>query len=469
MLFRSVQNFDTDVIVDSREEEADILCRRGTGVVIDAGARLVLTDRGTVPQPLGDIEVSLGESSYGATVWFVHPLHSLVVLRLEAPGEAGSLGVAATFEDRCLEPGDDVHLVSMDGRGQPVSLEVKVRATHLAEFPRHCPPRWRERNLEAVLLAEDPPGVSSGVLCDERGHVSALFTLAPAGEEGEAAGVAYGVPARAMLPTLEQARGAAETAAVPRTPSLELEFRHVGLRKLRQLPARLRPPAEWLAKLRSVGDAALQVVSISSRGPCDGAAVEGDLLVAVGGEAVATAQAVEAKLHASWKDALGKAAATEPFRVRLTLLTRGKPREVEVTVPVLGSDGVARLLCWHGLILQETPRAVRELGPVPSGVYISRTMLGSPGEADNVEGDFLVAVEGVATDSLDAVMQLSRSEQAAQPQAPGACRRHHIRVESADLRGHRFMTTLQPDPLFWPVFELSSGPDGRWSYVECSS
>ena len=41
----------------------DIVCLHGTGVIIDADVGLILTGKGTVPQRLADVEVSLkGES-----------------------------------------------------------------------------------------------------------------------------------------------------------------------------------------------------------------------------------------------------------------------------------------------------------------------------------------------------------------------------------------------------------------------
>merc|ERR1712032_1197412 len=99
----------------------------------------------------------------------------------------------------------------------------------------------------------------------------------------------------------------------------------------------------------------------------------------------------------------------EMAEVRLTLLRRGKEQEVDIMVPLLGCDGAKRILCWHGLMLQETPRRVREFGPVPAGVYISQTLLGSPSETENIEGEFLISVDGIPTPTLDAVVSLGQA------------------------------------------------------------
>ena len=59
----------------------------GVGIVIDADRGLILTDRGTVPQRLADIEVSLNGESRCASVWHMHPEHSIVVLIHDEPLE----------------------------------------------------------------------------------------------------------------------------------------------------------------------------------------------------------------------------------------------------------------------------------------------------------------------------------------------------------------------------------------------
>ena len=62
------------------DAEDDIVELHGVGIVIDADRGLILTDRGTVPQRLADIEVSLNGESRSASVWHMHPEHSIVVL-----------------------------------------------------------------------------------------------------------------------------------------------------------------------------------------------------------------------------------------------------------------------------------------------------------------------------------------------------------------------------------------------------
>jgi len=474
VLFRTVQNFALDVVGEN-EKGGDVIMRWGAGIVIDPEKGLVLTDRGTVPQRLADIEVSLGQVVRSASVLFLHPVHSFVVLKLDEPSEPvapARFGEAAVFEERIFEAGDDVQFLGVDASGQRFASQLKIQAVRLGDFPRQWPPRWCERNLEAVLFVEDPSGTSSGVLCDSVGRINALYTVVQFEDGGGPGRCGYGLPTHVVLPLLKHLSGPDWMTAMPVVPSLEMEYRLAELQKLRRLPPSIRPSAEWLKKLAAVGKSALQVVSITAKGPCDGLIGEGDVLVAVCGEVVVSVQAIEARLQQAVAEARAELA-DAPVQVKLTVLRRGKERNVSVTVPLLGSDGTTRLLSWHGLLLHETPRAVREFGPAPVGVYISQTFLGSPAEAEDIEGEFIVAVDGEPTPTLDALAATCQKSSlpAGTPVSSTLARRsgeqRHLRVESADVSGRRFMKTLVPDPLFWPTFEMSQDQHGAWSCFEC--
>jgi S1-C subfamily serine protease len=463
--FRTAVQFDTAIVEEEGESE-ETISRNGTGLVLDAQAGFVLTDRNTVPQPLGDIEVTLGDMSRGASVWFVHPLHSFVILRLDPDPSCKRFGEAASFEERNFEPGDEAEFIGYDSQGQHFQAHVKVQAVRLAEFP--LAKGWREKNLEAIFLTEDLQQASGGVLCDARGFVNAIYTTAQGVEDQQAVRFGFCLPTYLLNPILEHVAGLqGKTVPTPLVPSLEVEFAHAELQRLRRLPVRIRPPAAWLKKLAAVGDTALKVSAVATCGPCDGALAEADLIVAIDGEAVGSVREVDTRLQESLakvRSAQAQTIKTEPFQVRLTLLRGGKEREVIVNVPLLGNDGARRVLCWQGLVLQEIPRIARESGPAPAGVYISRQMLGSPAEADSVEGEFVVAVNGKPTPSLDAILAID----AERSKSTGASttEQRHLRVETADLCGRRFVTTLEPDPLFWSTFELAQDEHGIFSYNE---
>jgi hypothetical protein len=106
-------------------------------------------------------------------------------------------------------------------------------------------------------------------------------------------------------------------------------------------------------------------------------------------------------------------------------------------------------------------------------------MLGSPGEANSIEGEFLLAVDGVPTPSLDDVVAATRGIEERKREERKSCSsgggeraagcrepRRHVRVETADTSGRRFVKPLEPDPLFWPLSEMSQNAQGAWACDE---
>lgn len=437
VVFKTLQHFDMDLILDPQMLDGDVICSRGTGVVVDAEAGIVLTDRTAVPQNLGDIEVTLGDTTRSASVLFMHPIHSIVFLRLDR----GAFGKSVEFLDQAFESGDEVEFVGLDSQGQAFARQVNIRSVRLGKFPVHWPLRWHERNLEVVRLVDEQ--TTSGVLCDTSGRVLALYITASANVDGDMTHLRYGMPSFTVIPLIHRLTHELSV------PSLDIEFGAVDLRKLRRLPARMRPPSEWLQKVAHVGSA-LQVWGTCAT--CE-LVREGDLLMEVNGRPVACVRAVEDILRELHEASDSKRSS---LKVQLSLWRHGRKHDVEVLAPLHRGDGTSRLLSWNGLLLRDTPRVVRDFAT--SGVHIAQTLLGSPGEANGIEGDLLIAVDGVPTPTLEAVLSLD---------AP--CRgfgRHHIRVETADIKGERFMATLEPDPLFWPTCELSQDHQGVWSCVE---
>lgn len=488
VVFKVAHHLDLDVFPGGGDAEDDIVELHGVGIVIDADRGLILTDRGTVPQRLADIEVSLNGESRCASVWHMHPEHSIVVLKLDEPMEpmepmestVSTFGKAATFVQHDFVDGEDVEFVGVDKAGVRFSSQVQIQTVRLGKFPRHWPPRWREKNLEAVILVDDPQDCTSGVLCDSRGNIHALYAVVQAQDKDTQFRCGYGIPTDVLQPVLQQLARPDGGIASPVVPSLEVEFKNAELHKLQRLPPKLRPSSEWIQRLQAEGDKVLQVSVVTGTGPCHSVLKVGDLLVAVQGEVVTTVHAVEAVLQKAIADT-GARESDSIFKMKLTVLRQGVEDEVEVMVPLLASDGAARVLLWHGLLLQETPRAVHESRSsalVPTGVHISHTFLGSPADANGIMGDFLVAVDGEPIPTLDAVVRLSSEKQSGSSNFPPSYssmpstslsrQRHHLRVESADVAGRRFVSMLEPDPLFWPTAEISQDEQGSWSCVECA-
>jgi hypothetical protein len=157
----------------------------GIGLLVDAQQGLVLTDRHSAPQSLGDVEVTLlGVATMNAEVIFVHPLHNLAVLRIDPVAlQAAKLPLSsaklAKGAKASLKAGDAVHFAGFDSQGNSFRTKVTVAAVYLPsgrdEFPIWDIPRFRQRNLEIVVLADTPEDVKGGVLCDGDGSIRAFL------------------------------------------------------------------------------------------------------------------------------------------------------------------------------------------------------------------------------------------------------------------------------------------------------
>jgi S1-C subfamily serine protease len=472
IVFKVVQNFALDIFPGKATQ--DIISIHGAGVVVDVDKGLILTDRGTVPQRLGDIEVTLGDDSRSASVFHMHPDHSIVVLKLDDDSDQTlpNFGKAAKLEERDFEAGEEVEFVGIDTAGRLFSTLLTVRAYRLGNFPRHWPLRWGEKNLEAILFVDEPPDSTSGVLCDSRGHVFALYAALQAQQDGEAWSCGYGIPVQVLMPIVDQLAQPGGSIFPPVVPSLGLDFQTFTLQKLQRLPSKLRPSAEWSERLRTMGDNALQVTSVSRSGPCYGIVKVGDLLVSVQHEVVASVSMVEAMLRKATCDTSMRQLENGKM-VQIIVLRSGMPLQLEVTIPLLSSDGSTRVLFWHGLLLQDTPRIAvdAQIGSAePFRVHIATTLLGSPADTCEVPGEFLVTVDGKSMSSLDAIVEASSdtatltSDKVA---SPGNSDRRCLRIETADTAGRRFVTTLLTDPLYWPTVELSQDQSGVWNPIEC--
>ncbi|CAE7576676.1 unnamed protein product [Symbiodinium necroappetens] len=450
--FRTLVQFDLDVSAgsDSPSECGDMICCRGAGIVLDADAGLILTDRATVPQPLGDIEVIFEDEMHSASALFLHPIHSMVVLRIVGAAPSPS----AVFADMPLTNGQECDLVGLDAQGRQVSAKVHVEEMRSVQVP-HAPGRWHETNIEGAVIHDAPGDVTSGVL-SVGNKICAIYTNAAHHEDGEVVRFSYGLPVHRFFPILKQLAPKTGCPKQPAVASLEVQLKPVSLANLRRLPAELRPSFEWLSKLggeskndkkakqakRSGIGGAVLIDSITAGGPCHPLAQEGDVLAAVGGHVVRSAEEVETRLEALKEMALKGRPSRKSIEVHVVLLRRNEEIRANVTVPFLGSDGARRILGWNGLIVQETPRSMKEAGPVPAGLCISQTLLGSPAEASAIEGNFILGVDGIPTPNLESLLRV------------GQCRKH-LRVETADIHGRRFLKALMPDPLYWPLFEMN--------------
>jgi pro-apoptotic serine protease NMA111 len=124
---------------------------RGTGLVIDAEKGLVVVDRNTVTDSLGDAMVTFASTIVvPAHVVFVHPVHNFAIVQYD-PKLIGSTPIkSCTISDKKIAPSDPAWLVGLissvgrSGHSDLVSRETIVSASSGSRCP--CPTRLGTKN-----------------------------------------------------------------------------------------------------------------------------------------------------------------------------------------------------------------------------------------------------------------------------------------------------------------------------------
>lgn len=461
----------------------------GVGLLVDAQLGLVLTDRHSAPQSLGDVEVTFGgTTTVDAEIALLHPLHNIVILRcdmtsitrdkLQVRAAKLATGLKAT-----LRPGEGVVFVGFDGQHNAFSSKVTVAGAYLPsgrdEFPVWDVPRFRERNLEIVVLADTPEDVRGGVLCDPNGVVRAIFAAFDwQGSQGEETTESFGISVGVFAPYVEALRKQPKVAPV--VASLDIEVSAVDVAILARGEGGRLPEEWWKAigkRCAQQGQLAraLRVSRVLPMGASAGMLLPGDILLSINGHTVTCGLDMEEALRLpnnvlKRPAAAKKAAAVEPKDIatpsrpgeaKVRFFREGKDFEVAMAPAMLGSDDDSQVMIWAGVVLRHTPRCILErcgesIAQRASGVFAQAVMGGSPADArDFMAHWFLVEVDGHPIQTLDDVLK------ALEP-AAGAVERRWIRVRMLDLNGQEHVKALQCDPLYFPTLVLRRGEHGRW-------
>jgi S1-C subfamily serine protease len=421
--------FDIPYLIDGVHHDRFM----GTGLVVDADKGLVVVDRETVPIALGDLWLTFGASvEIPGEVVYLHPVHNFAVVRYDPDLIGDSPVESARFRDDEIAPGDSTWLVGMSGDQRIVSRETRVARREPVALPSPFPPRFRDTNVELVLLEDTTPTVG-GVLADGKGRVQALWASFSLEEGGLSDELFAGIPAFAIRQIVEVLRNGQPV----RWRSLGVE-----LGPLTLAAARSRGLSDEAVRILENHDPrgrrVLSVLRVTAGSPSDGLLRAGDLLLSANGNPVTTFREVES------------ASAAE--EVELKVLRAG--RELQLTVPteLLAGDGTSRGILWAGTLLQKPPPALaRDHSLSRDGVYVSRYWFGSPANRYGLRATSrIVEVNGQPTPDLDRFLEAVKD----------TGDRGFVRLKVLDLEGRVRVKTLKLDLEYWPTWELLRGPDG---------
>ncbi|RHY02311.1 hypothetical protein DYB36_008522, partial [Aphanomyces astaci] len=420
---------------------------RGTGLVVDAAQGLVVVDRNTVTDRLGDVTVTFANTLVvPATVRFVHPVHNFAIVQYD-PRLIGSTPIQSAKISRSpLPPSEPVWLVGlMSGVGRNswaelVSRETLVSSVKWISLPMPNPPRYQEHNLEMVQL-QDVVTTEGGAVCTPDGHVAAFWASFSFQQQRGNAKVesqfTRGIPMDIIMDSVDPL---VDGASAPHLYDVGVDFEHISLAKGRELgmDAGMAHALEMHAPERRT------ILSVGRRwGGTDAQSQlrNGDLIVQIDDAIVTSFREVEV--------------ATQKPSVVATVIRQGEQLQVPLKTVLLESWEVDRIVCWQGLLLQVPPLSVASQREISSkdGVYVSCRYAGSPAARYGPPPTSRICeINGDPIRHLDDFVAALRR----QPKSNAS-----IRIKYMDLSGKVHLTTLKLEPTFWPTSELNY-VDGAW-------
>ncbi|RHY25443.1 hypothetical protein DYB32_008309, partial [Aphanomyces invadans] len=356
---------------------------RGTGLVVDASQGLVVVDRNTVTDRLGDVTVTFANTLVvPATVRFVHPVHNFAIVQYD-PALIGKTPIQSAKVSRApLQPSDPVWLVGlMSGVGRNswaelVSRETLVSSVKWISLPMPTPPRYQEHNLEMVQL-QDVVTTEGGAVCTPDGSVAAFWASFSFQQQRGNAKVesqfTRGIPMDIIMDSVDPL---VQGAPTPHLYDLGVDFEHISLAKGRELgmDAALAHALEMHAPERRT------ILSVGRRwGGTDAQSQlrNGDLVVKIDDAIVTSFREVEVRRDVVVAEMLTcvcrPKVATQKPSVVATVIRQGKQLDVTLKTVLLESWEVDRIVCWQGLLLQVPPLSVASQREISSkdGVYVS--------------------------------------------------------------------------------------------------
>jgi S1-C subfamily serine protease len=403
----------------------------GTGVIVDAERGFVVVDRNTVPESMGDVQITFGGNlEVPGRVAYIHPTHNLALVAYD-PKLIGDTPVrAARLSTKLPQPGDAVQVVGLRGDFKMIYRTTEVASVEAVQYPLSRTIRFRETNLETLDLVNGPDDIDGAIL-NGSGDVVALWSSFAFQGAGEPAQENRGTPAELVRELVDLAREQRELR------SLEVEWGQVALANARKLAL----PDEWARRLQDHDPQrpqALSVIRTVAGSPAAQLLQPGDLLLSVDGVPATRAREAEKVVQ---KDA-----------VNLQVLRDAHVIPVTVPTVALSGQGVRRAMMWSGALLQAPYRDMAaQRGVEPYGVYVAFFAYGSPASRYGLRaGRRIVEVDGQPTPNLDSFINAVK----------GKSDRQSVRLTTVTWNNFTDVLTLKIDKTYWPAYEITSDGDG---------
>ena len=405
----------------------------GTGLIVDAKRGWVVVSRDTVPEAVGDAVLTFnGTLEVPAEVAYVHPVHSLAVLRYDPELVRRTPVREADFVLDLPTPGEEIYMATFRPDQDLIIGSYKAGAPGFVGAGPTPLGAFRQANLE-VLRLENPEAHRSGVLVDSRGRVNALWSgfVIETGEKTAKLRLA-GLPVSHVKSMLDHIKRDAPWR------SLEVIWERMPLSVALQRGL----PDVWRERVSEHDPQRLQMLTADravAGTPAAKAILPGDILLSINGRLATRPQEIER-------------AVADRTDVEILVWRYGRELELKFETVELGWEGVRELLFWSGALLQNPQRGIAEqLGINPQGVSIQEYDVASPAHRTLYPLNFFLITRLNETVTPDLNTFVSALGQAGAGSA---------QVEGIDHKGAPIFATVNLDSKYWPSEILRHGPNG---------
>jgi len=394
----------------------------GTGLIIDKDKGLIIVDRNTVPLSMGEVKLTFaGSLEIPGKIEYIHPLHNFALLSYKTKSIGDTPVREATLNSNELKEGDQSWLVGLKTDHQLFYQSAVVASVDPLMLPASR--SFLDTNIEVIDLINSPEDIY-GVLANESGHVSALWSSFAYRSRGESYQTNRGISAELISDFIDQIKNNRPLY------SLEIQLNYIPLFAARKLGLN----DDWVSKYESLNktERRLLIVKNSIAGsPASRIIKNGDILLSIDG-----------KLISSFRD---YEKASQKKNVQIKLWRENQFKEVTVSTVVLNGEGIDDVFFWAGAHLHKPHRALNQRGIEAEGVYVAFNNYGSPATRYGLNaGQRIVAVDDVATPDLISFKK----------EVIGRKDRSSLRLRTISWNGEPNMVTLKLDNKYWPPFEI---------------
>ncbi|KAI8580689.1 hypothetical protein K450DRAFT_173290 [Umbelopsis ramanniana AG] len=361
----------------------------GTGFIVSTDPPLILCDRDTVPISVGDIFVTFANSIIiPAKLVFLHPFYNFVVITYDASLIGETPVRPLTFSDKTVVQGDELFQIGIGTDHSVVMKKATVSSVSNIGTKECSPPRWRAMNVEGIKI-DDSINSQGGLLCDDEGNVQGLWVnYSSQNEKGKDISFMCGLPINLVRPVIDPLiRG-----EKPELRGLDVEFWTMRIAAARTLGL----SDAWVKKVEQSKNSRHTLLyvlnTLDERSESAKLLKVGDIILSLNGNIVTRMAELSVVQNME--------------RVQMVVFRDGAELELDIPTSTFSGYETTRVIGWQGALIQMPYKAVLEqVRNIPTGVYVSCTLYGSPASTVLRPGVWISEIQGKPVNDLDSFLR----------------------------------------------------------------